>query len=245
MTSIIKYANIISIEIVLLEILLKKFFAHNICNILSLALLMLCVSSCKNNAEPKLVYTENNTIKQDVKNKEQNITWTFELEEKRLSQTINRGAIEIGIEVPYGKELYKLKNFVQNPVYPSIEEFGSLDTSNLKVSVKNKIDSFLEAFTSEEHSGADAFFNKKYLFNYIFFINDFESGWKKNFSKVIPKAPDLFTKWIFGQPFNGSDIIQIPVRFYTSCGTIDMTMFINSTGKNDFYQITIDRWDRV
>ena len=220
-------------------------FHINVKIFLTLAFVMLFVFSCKNTSETKLVYTENNTIKQEVKNKEDNITWTFELEENRLSQTITRDSIELGLEVPYGKELYKLKSFMQKPVYPSIEEFGSLDTSNLKLSVKEKVTNFITAFTSEEHSGADAFFNKKYIFNYVFFLNDFESGWKKNFSKTIPDAPGLFTKWVFGQPFNGADIIQIPVRFYTSCGTIDMTMFINSTGKNDFYQITIDRWDRV
>ena len=76
-------------------------------------------------------------------------------------------------------------------------------------------------------------------------MNDFEAGWKKNFNEEIPEPSKLFTKWILGEPFNGADIIQIPVRFYTDYGTIDMTLFLSAYGSNEFYQITIDRWQKV
>ena len=55
----------------------------------------------------------------------------------------------------------------------------------------------------------------------------------------------LFSKWTLGEPFIGSEIIQIPVRFYADCGTIDVMMFLSSSGNNEFYQITIDRWQKV
>jgi hypothetical protein len=55
----------------------------------------------------------------------------------------------------------------------------------------------------------------------------------------------IFTKWLFGEPFIGSEIIQIPVRFYATCGIIDMTVFLNSSGNNEIYQITINRWKKV
>ena len=79
----------------------------------------------------------------------------------------------------------------------------------------------------------------------MFFINDFEEGWKKNFSKNIPAPEKRFKKWIYGEPFNGAEIIQIPVRFFSDYGTIDMTVFLNANGNNEFYQITIDRWQKV
>ena len=76
-------------------------------------------------------------------------------------------------------------------------------------------------------------------------MTDLEADWSKNFGKKLPEEGQLFTKWIYGEPFNGADIIQIPVRFYADCGTIDVTVFLNSTGNNEFYQITIDRWKKV
>ena len=213
-------------------------------NVFSLALAVLLFNSCSNTQESKLVYTESNTIKQSVKDKEQDITWTSELEGERLTKRINRNSITIGNDVPYNKELFKISQKSQIPVYPSISDFGSLDTSRLNPSVKEKITNFCKSFNSPEYGGSESYFSYKYIFNYVFFLKDFEEGWKSNFSKTLPEK-DLFKKWVFGEPFNGADIIQIPVRFYTDYGTIDVVMFLDSSGNNDFYQITIDRWQKV
>ena len=209
------------------------------------AIIITCLVSCSNSQETKLVYTESNTIKQNVKDKEQEITWTIELEGDRLTQTVNRNSMEIGAEVPYNTELFKLTNSKKAAVYPSIEEFGSLDVSNLRKDVKGKVTQFCEAFNSENHGGAESFFSRKYIFNYVFFIKDLEEGFEKNFGKKLPEKDEVINKWLLGEPFNGNDIIQIPVRFYTDYGTIDMTMFLNSNGNNELYQITIDRWKKV
>ena len=223
---------------------MKKAFSSCI-QIFSVIFLFLLFFSCSNAQESKLVYTENDTIKQSVKEIEQTITWTQELEGEVLTEVISRDSMKLGSDVPYGKELYKISKSNNNPVYPSFSDFGSLDISNLKISVKNKLDSFCEAFASEEHKGASASFSGKYLFNYVFFLKDFEEGWTKNFSEELPENTAYFNRWIYGQPFNGVDIIQIPVRFYADCGTIDITVFLNSSGNNEFYQITIDRWKKV
>ena len=207
--------------------------------------ILLSAISCSNSQESKLVYTESDTIKKSVKEKEQDITWTLELEGERLSQTINRNSMVLGADVPYNKEIFKINKKNHQPVYPSISNFGSLDTSNMRISIKEKVTQFCQAFTTENHNGADSYFERKYIFNYVFFLNDFEAGWKKNFGDEIPDADKLFTKWIFGEPFNGNEIIQIPVRFYADCGTIDMTVFLQANGNNGIYQITIDRWQKV
>ncbi len=213
-------------------------------SIFSIISVLSCFNSCSNSQESKLVYTESNTIKQSVKDKEQDITWTLELEEDRLSKTISRDTMEIGQDVFYNIELYKISRDLQTSVYPSFSDFGSLDTSNLLPSVRNRINMFCEAFASENHSGADSSFSRKYIFNYVFFLNDFEKGWKENFDKELPEDK-IFNKWIFGEPFNGAEIIQIPVRFYSDCGTIDVTVFLNSSGNNEIYQISIDRWQKA
>ena len=225
------------------ENLLKKskiFFLKSF----SLLSLLFVAFSCSNSQESKLVYTESNTIKQSVKDKEQDITWTLELEGERLSKVINRNSLVIGSDVPYNKEIFKISKNT-SPVYPAAGDFGSLDTRNLSNAVKEKLNLFCQALNEEGYNGGEGVFSRKYIFNYVFFINDFEDGWKKNFSKVIPAPDKRITKWIFGEPFIGSEIMQIPVRFFSDYGTIDMTVFLNVNGNNEFYQITIDRWQKV
>ena len=222
-----------------------KKLSQNIISFFSLFLLLTAFSACSNSQESKLVYnTESDTIKQAVKDKELVITWTQELEEKRLSETINRSSIELGNDVPYNPEVFKIDVNRQTPVFPSLGEFGSLDTRNISAQVKDKLNKFCEAFASEKHEGADNYFNRKYIFNYVFFVQDLEEGWKKAFNSDYTKEKEPFSKWIYGEPFIGSEIMQIPVRFYTTCGIIDVTMLLNSNGSNEIYQITIDRWQK-
>ena len=216
------------------------------------------IISCKNTSETKLAYTESETIKKSVKEKEQSVTWTQELEADRLSERITRSSMELGSDVIYSRDLFKISKKAQQAVYPELVDFGSLDTRNLRPSIKEKLNNFCKSLSSENHSGADSFFNKKYIFNYVFFVNDLEKGWKTNFGKDYSKNPvsdktdksdteefAAFSKWTFGEPFFGSEIIQIPVRFYATCGIIDVTVFLNSNGNNEIYQITIDRWKKV
>ena len=250
MTIIIKCVIIISIKKRFKqEFLLKIKFSIFILIFSIIISLSLC--SCKNNTETKLVYTENDTIKQTVKDREKDITWTQELEGERLSQKITRSSMEIGAEVPYSKELFKISKSKYQAVYPDLMEFGSLDTRDIRPSIKEKLNNFCKQFSTSSHKGTENFFSSKYIYNYVFFVNDLEEGWEKNFGQEYPakndkeKSADIFTRWIFGEPFIGAEIMQIPVRFYASCGIIDVTVFINIHGNNEFYQITINRWKKV
>ena len=236
---------------------MKKSFCTYILIFLNI-LAAVSIISCKNTSETKLAYTESDTIKKSVKEKEHGITWTQELEAERLSEPISRSSMELGFDVLYSKDLFKISKQKQKAVYPELSDFGSLDTRNLRPSVKEKLNNFCTSLSSENHSGADAFFSRKYIFNYVFFVNDLEKGWKTNFGTDYPKNTAVeqteqtnsdefttFIKWTFGEPFVGSEIIQIPVRFYATCGIIDVTVFLNSNGNNEIYQITIDRWKKV
>lgn len=223
---------------------MKKDFRFNIA-VLSIILTILSLSSCSNAQETKLVYIETDTIKQSVKEKEVTITWTQELEGNILSEKISRDSVILGPDVPFVRDIYKISKTYQDPVFPYLNDFGSLDISTLKTSIKEKLDKFCNAFSGADHKGAESSFSSKFIFNYIFFKKDFDEGWKKYFEAELPEEKSFFTKWIYGEPFYGQDIIQIPVRFYSDCGTIDMTVFLKSDGNNEFYQITIDRWQKV
>ena len=129
--------------------------------ILSSGIILFSTIACKNTSETKLVFSDNDTIKQSVKDREQGITWTQELEKDRLSQTITRNSIELGLEVPYTKEVFKINKSNQSPVYPEYSDFGSLDTRNIRPSIKEKMNNFCSSLSSENHNGADAFFSRK------------------------------------------------------------------------------------
>ena len=239
---------------------MKKKICKTIINF-SLCIFSILMFSCNNTSETKLVYTESETIKRSVEEREKETTWTHEIEADRLSERITRSSMKLGSDVSYTKDLFKISKTRQEPVYPEFSDFGSLDTRNLRPAIKEKLNNFCKSISAINHSGADAFFSKKYIFNYVFFINDLEKNWKLYFEKDYPaeKATDttsadteissdentIFTKWTFGQPFVGAEIMQIPVRFYASCGIIDVTVFLNSSGNNEIYQITIDRWKKV
>ena len=225
--------------------------------------------SCKNTTESKLVYTENDTVKSEIKNREGNITWTFDIEEERLSSNISRTAWPLAENVPYSPDYLRLSKKFQKAVFPELLDFGSLDTSSMRQSAKEKINNFCTKLSSAPLAEAGSFFNSKYIFSYVFFRQELENGWTKNFKQEIPviKAPEkkaeseksddenseeeaepeitIFNKWMIGQPFTGNDIMQIPVRFYCNYGTIDVTIYMNPNGNNEFYQITIDRWEKV
>lgn len=212
------------------------------------ALTAILVLSCKNSTETKIIDSETETLKEQVKNREQATTWTLEIESDRLSKKLT-----------YSKDYFKLTKSIQKPVYPELEDFGSLNTININPNIKEKINTFCTKLSEFKEAEIISLFSHKYIFNYVFFSQDFKKGWKENFGSEFPEPAEeskdeneeedekktLFTKWLLGEPFNGSNIIQLPVRFYCNYGTIDVTIYMNPNGNNEFYQITIDRWVKV
>ena len=227
------------------------------------------VFSCKNTTESKLIYADNDTIKEQIKSREQTITWTFDIEPERLSTDISRSVWPVAQDVPFNPDYFRLSKKFQKPVFPELLDFGSLDTSSIKPSVKEKLNNFCTKLSTAPVPEAASYFSSKYIFSYVFFRKDLEKGWADNFKKEIPviqkkkveasaddeeqskeKEPEepeitIFDKWMIGEPFIGNDIMQIPVRFYCNYGTIDVTIYMNPNGNNEFYQITIDRWGKV
>lgn len=221
---------------------------------LSSSLLLLVVIltsfSCKNSTIPKLEYSNQETIKEEVKDLETQTSWTNEIEKEILENPLITDPKFLIANTNPTPDLLKLNKNNNMPVYPEMENFGSLDIRNLKQSLKETVDNFSKSLSSNIYSGPETFFDEKYRFNYIFFKNDFISQWKKYFNQDFPytekndKEIELFTNWIIGQPFIGPDVTSLPLRFYCQEGTIDVTLYISNKSKNMIYQITIDRWGK-
>jgi len=202
--------------------------------------------SCKNNTESKLSFTEENTIKNTVKEKEQSITWSKELEGDRLSEKVSSSNNKVSSEVIYNIDVVNILSDFQSPIYPEFENFGKLDTTSLSGAAKEKIISFCNGLADLNKQQLQSSFNSKYIFNYVFFLEELKNNWKNNFNEDFPEElkedEKLFSKWIIGEPFNGEEIIQIPVRFYCKQGTLDVTLYLNIKQQYSIYQAAISGW---
>lgn len=145
----------------------------------------LILISCKNSQDNKLVYTDVETVKNNVKNHEENTVWTKEIEGTRLTETVNNNK-NISNEVIVTPTILKIFSDYQQPIYPEFLDFGKLDTSKLDDKTKEKVNEFSEKISKNIYSGAESYFSTNYIFNYIFFSEEFVSNWKSNFDKEFP-----------------------------------------------------------
>ena len=222
-----------------------------------LFILSFAIFSCNNANEPKIEESTTDTLKSQVENRQKEITWTKELEANRLSSSLQYKNQIINNNISITRNLLNVVQNVNLPVYPELSGFSSLDTSLLPKSVRDNVESFCLAFSKNPFKGAESYFNSDYLFNFVFFRNDLITLWKTNFGTDFPLTQEddsegeaennlqLFDKWIFGQPFLGEEIIQLPVRFYCKDGTIDVKIYINRLKSNTINQICIEKWSRV
>ncbi len=237
---------------------------------------------CSNSQNTKLSYTDVDTIKDYVKNRELDVTWTKEVEGGRLTEPIT-GPEKIENTDFLNPETVKILPVFQKPIYPAIEEFGSLDNSNLPPNIKKNITDFCSAIANNIYSGPEKFFDNTYIFNLVFFKSELIENWIKYFEEDFPVNPEdfetakaaaeevgkkeetseseekseqpeenkvampdpIFTKWFLGEPFIGETLTEIPVRFFSNNGSIDVTIFIKPNSENSIYQIIIDRWKKT
>ena len=136
---------------------------------LSSSLLLLVVIltsfSCKNSTIPKLEYSNQETIKEEVKDLETQTSWTNEIEKEILENPLITDPKFLIANTNPTPDLLKLNKNNNMPVYPEMENFGSLDIRNLKQSLKETVDNFSKSLSSNIYSGPETFFDEKYRFN--------------------------------------------------------------------------------
>lgn len=203
--------------------------------------------SCKNQTESKILNSQDNTIKNAVMQRENEITWSKEVDSYLLDESIK--AKKLSDDVVNSVELMKVMPDFQKAIYPEFENFGKLDISSLNSMEKENIKNLCSEIAKGTDTRIEQFFNRQYIFNYVFFQEELKNDWKTYFGCDFPSEikddEKLFDKWLYGEPFLGEEIIQIPVRFYCIHGTVDVTLYLNKARENSIYQITINRWAKV
>lgn len=232
-----------------------------------ISLIILILFACSNNTNSKLSYTDVDTVKNVIKNMEVDVSWTREIEGDRLVEK-TEPKDRVSENVSFDKNAILILPDVRTPVYPSLETFGSLNSSKLTDVQSATISGVCSAISKNIYSGPENFFNNKYQFNLFFFRKELIEKWTENFNQDFPvraedfvskneeplqegeEPPELvlpdpiFNNWFIGEPFTGEGVSEIPVRFFSPNGTVDVTIYMNPNAENSIFQITINRWGK-
>ena len=60
-------------------------------------------------------------------------------------------------------------------------------------------------------------------------------------AKGLPEPEGIFSSWLYGCPFFDEDIIEVPVRFYSSEGILDIILYVETDANFSVSQIEILR----
>lgn len=197
--------------------------------------------ACSNNTPSKLVSSNENNLRDTIGNKEKNVKWTSSLDEEKLSENIERFE-EISSSINLSTDLMMVINNNSEKVYPYLENFENLNDSKLKTQWINIINQVIDALNTDVYSCPEELFENRFIFNYIFFVNDLKEKWKENFG-VDFSNDTLIEKYLFGEPCICEDIIQIPVKLFTNKGSVNIIVYLNNQQDYLINQIELSGWE--
>lgn len=219
--------------------MLKNYFSKTV---IFLTFLFALISvSCSNTPNAKLLFSEDDTLRTVIVNKENTINWSKPLEDGRLQKRIDI-MDNIVTSIKLNPDVMNAFTNTCDPVYPYIENFATLNLNNLSQSNRYVIQKLFEIMNTNLYEADTELINPKYLFNYVFFISDIESVYKQAFGAEYPKS-NAFSSYLIGEPFVTQQISQVPVRLYCEKGSIDICVIIYVIGKNLINQIEIIGWE--
>lgn len=223
--------------------------------------------SCSNSTNQVQKTSDIQTLKSDASKLDSELTWTIDLEQNRLTKSVNDDINFLNNIQPNTQIISSIKNFKEKK-FPELEEFGSLDDSDILPEIKKSLNDFFSAVSKNVDKDGISFFNSNYSMNYIFFIKDLTKGWNEAFNQPFPQIElvekkeeksktkinvkkdeksekieyeQLFLEWIFGQPEFSDELILIPVRIFCKTGSIDVIIYVSSSDSK-ILQIYINKW---
>lgn len=192
---------------------------------LSFSFIFIMLNSC-NNANQNQIQIDEHNLKQIVDKKNENISWTQELEKSRLSQRIDKlDYINSSLQLTPNTMVAFESSLSRLPVYPSLDNFGSLDISDIDENALYVVNQFCSKINDKE--SCQNLMNKNSIFALTLFLYD-TSEINFNFSNYT---------WLIGQPFISENNLSIPVRFKNETNTLDIKLYlteeIKPSDKND------------
>jgi len=194
--------------------------------------------SCSNSAKNDFLHDED--LLKDIAEKKQNeITWTDELEGDRLIQQINTyKTIEKNIKLNPSVFLNSKYSSELKSLYPYLEGFSSLDLSSLDLNIKAMTKDFIEGLCS--YSFSTSGFKSEDIFEYSLLLKDLKDKWKDFFNCEFPEKTEtnliLFDEYFIGQGIEMFSLYEVPVRLVRNdTGFVDVIIYFYFS--NDSWKI--------
>lgn len=199
--------------------------------------------SCSQETSIDLNSGSDETLRMTFSERNSSVIWSREIENTVLSRKINTSAF-VSSNLKLEPEIYLVSASDEAPVYPSLEGFGSLDSTQLSPDAKVSVEKFIKSVISWNFD--ESLVEKTSLFSLILFKNDIESGWKNNFGVEFPSDAEkaLFSSYYFGEPFVEEESLSLPVRLKNSRGFVDIQLFVDKTENFKISQILIKKWGK-
>lgn len=240
--------------------MLKKFIFY-------FAVFCLVLVSCKNSDFGDM-NQDSSSLKSVAEKKITGTDWTFELEKDRLSQDISVvNTIEKKIKLTPQVFLNSAYSKSLEPVFPYVEDFGSLNTSNFNSEIKKMADEFASSLCKSKF--ASNLFDPSDIYELALFSIELKNRWEKTFDFPYPENDEkkseelqnqektgenssdddkqaaqeiiLFDEYILGEPFEMNSLCEVPVRFVQKKGFADVALYFfkNPNGNWKINQLQI------
>lgn len=240
--------------------MLKKFIFY-------FAVFCLVLVSCKNSDFGDM-NQDSSSLKSVAEKKITGTDWTFELEKDRLSQDISVvNTIEKKIKLTPQVFLNSAYSKSLEPVFPYVEDFGSLNTSNFNSEIKKMAEEFASSLCKSKF--ASNLFDPSDIYELALFSIELKNRWEKTFDFPYPENDEkkseelqnqektgenssdddkqaaqeiiLFDEYILGEPFEMNSLCEVPVRFVQKKGFADVALYFfkNPNGNWKINQLQI------
>ncbi|MBO5400619.1 MAG: hypothetical protein J6A14_02145 [Spirochaetaceae bacterium] len=186
-----------------------KSFCHS-----SLFLLIFCLVSCTKLTSPEEIYTidDTDTIRYETNNRIENTTWTEEIHKSKLVEKNIKSNSKVDIFYSEVKISQNIGEQTENPIYPKLEDFCSLDLSTIDSNTKLEITKLINKIKEENITKSDfllGYQHEKILFDYEFSKHSKISG------------------YFLGSPLEQSENhIFIPVQFLFEDGKLNSKIYL-------------------
>lgn len=206
-----------------------------------ISIFSILIFACSNNTPSKIISADENNLRDAINNKEKSVKWTSSLDEDRLSENIAKYE-EISGNVILSTDLMMVINKNTEKVYPYLENFENLNDSELQLPWINKVKLIIDALNTDVYSCPEEIFENKFIFNYVFFVNDLKDKWKENFG-IEFNNDNSISKYLYGEPCVCEDIVQIPVKLFTEKGSVNIIIYLKNEQDYLINQIEINGWE--
>ena len=196
-----------------------------------------CLISCSN-PQQLILTSEEDTLRNELKIKAENIKWTNEIEAELLTAKIDQPVNSSNKDYISPQMLSTIQE-LQKAVYPELKNYASLDSSQMNTLLFSTVDKFCKELCKGTEN-IYPYFDSNYIFNYVFFKNDFEPV-----VKALKTKDYLFEKYFICKAFESQELNQVPLRFYNSQDYIDLSVYLTYHNGYKITQIEVIRWGKT